>query len=88
MGIITGSGDAATFAFNEAITSQAIQLGFEQDKLGMAASIAGALGRGSSPIAGACIVCAGLALANPVELAKRTALGMFISIVVIAFFIL
>ncbi len=88
MGIITGSGDAATFAFNEAITSQAASLGFEQDKLGMAASIAGALGRGSSPIAGACIVCAGLALANPVELAKRTALGMFVSIVVIAFFIL
>lgn len=88
MGIITGSGDAATFAFNEAITSQAASLGFEQDKLGMAASIAGALGRGSSPIAGACIVCAGLALANPVELAKRTALGMFISIVIIAFFIL
>ena len=88
MGIITGSGDAATFAFNEAITSQAASLGFEQDKLGMAASIAGALGRGSSPIAGACIVCAGLALANPVELAKRTALGMFLSVCAIAFFVL
>lgn len=88
MGIITGSGDAATFAFNEAITSQAASLGFAQDKLGMAASIAGAFGRGSSPIAGACIVCAGLAMANPVDIAKRTALGMFISVCAIAFFVL
>lgn len=88
MGLITGSGDAATFTFNEAITTQANAFGFAQDKLGMAASIAGALGRGSSPIAGACIVCAGLAMANPVDIAKRTALGMLISVVVIAFIIL
>ncbi|ASM39109.1 MAG: C4-dicarboxylate transporter DcuC [Campylobacter sputorum] len=88
MGIVTGSGDAATMAFNAAITVHAADLGFAQDKLGMAAEIAGSLGRSASPIAGACIVCAGIAMANPVELAKRTFLGMFISTVVIAFFIL
>lgn len=88
MGIVTGSGDAATMAFNAAITVHAEDLGFAQDKLGMAAEIAGSLGRSASPIAGACIVCAGIAMANPVDLAKRTFLGMFVSVVVIAFFIL
>ena len=88
MGIVTGSGDAASMAFNTAVTVHADALGFEQDKLGMAVAISGALGRSASPIAGACIVCAGLAMVSPIQIAKRTALGMFLSVCVIAFFIL
>ncbi|WP_299187740.1 C4-dicarboxylate transporter DcuC [uncultured Campylobacter sp.] len=88
MGIVTGSGDAASMAFNTAVTVHADALGFEQDKLGMAVAISGALGRSASPIAGACIVCAGLAMVSPIQIAKRTALGMFISVCVIAFVIL
>lgn len=88
MGVVTGSGDAASMAFNTAVTVHADALGFEQDKLGMAVAISGALGRSASPIAGACIVCAGLAMVSPIQIAKRTALGMFISVCVIAFFIL
>ena len=86
MGTVTGSGDAATMAFNQAITVHAADLGFAQDKLGMAAAISGALGRSSSPIAGAAIVCAGLAMVSPVEIAKRTAPAMAIAVCVIAFF--
>lgn len=88
MGLVTGSGDAAAFAFNQAVTIHASQLGFSEAELGMAAAIAGALGRSASPIAGACIVCAGIAMVNPFGIAKRTILGMFCSVVVIAFFIL
>ena len=88
MGTVTGSGDAATMAFNQAITVHASDLGFAQDKLGMAAAISGALGRSSSPIAGAAIVCAGLAMVSPVEIAKRTAPAMAIAVCVIAFFML
>ena len=88
MGVVTGSGDAAAMAFNTAVTVHADALGFEQDRLGMAVAISGALGRSASPIAGACIVCAGLAMVNPIQIAKRTALGMFISVCVIAFVIL
>ena len=88
MGVVTGSGDAASMAFNTAVTVHADALGFEQDKLGMAVAISGALGRSASPIAGACIVCAGLAMVSPIQIAKRTALGMFISVCVIAFAIL
>ncbi|WP_298050434.1 C4-dicarboxylate transporter DcuC [uncultured Campylobacter sp.] len=88
MGVVTGSGDAAAMAFNTAVTVHADQLGFAQDKLGMAVAISGALGRSASPIAGACIVCAGLAMVSPIQIAKRTALGMFLSVCIIAFFIL
>lgn len=88
MGVVTGSGDAASMAFNTAVTVHADQLGFAQDKLGMAVAISGALGRSASPIAGGCIVCAGLAMVSPIQIAKRTALGMFLSVCVIAFFIL
>ncbi|PSM53118.1 C4-dicarboxylate transporter, DcuC family [Campylobacter blaseri] len=88
MGTVTGSGDAAAFAFNEAITTKAAELGFDQAKLGMAAAITGALGRTASPIAGACIVCAGIAGANPLQIAKRTFFGMLLSVAAIAFFIL
>ena len=88
MGVVTGSGDAASMAFNTAVTVHADALGFEQDKLGMAVAISGALGRSASPIAGACIVCAGLAMVSPIQIAKRTALGMFLSVCVIAFVIL
>ena len=88
MGTVTGSGDAATMAFNQAITVHAADLGFAQDKLGMAAASSGALGRSSSPIAGAAIVCAGLAMVSPVEIAKRTAPAMAIAVCIIAFFML
>lgn len=88
MGVVTGSGDAAAMAFNTAVTVHADQLGFAQDKLGMAVAISGALGRSASPIAGGCIVCAGLAMVSPIQIAKRTALGMFLSVCIIAFFIL
>ena len=88
MGVVTGSGDAATFAFNQAVTIHAADLGFAQDKLGMAAAISGALGRSASPIAGAAIVCAGLAMVNPIQIAKRTFLGMLFSVVAIAFFVI
>ena len=88
MGVVTGSGDAASMAFNTAVTVHADALGFEQDKLGMAVAISGALGRSASPIAGACIVCAGLAMVSPIQIAKITSLGMFLSVCVIAFFIL
>lgn len=82
LAIITGSGDAATLAFNEAITPHAEQFGSTIIDMGALASIAGSLGRTMSPLAGAAIICAGLANVNTMELSKRTALGMLIGIVV------
>lgn len=88
MGLITGSGDAAAIAFNTAVTPHAIDLGYNQVNLGMGAAIAGALGRTASPIAGVTIVCAGLAMVNPLEMVKRTAPGMILATLFLAFFML
>ena len=88
MGLITGSGDAAAIAFNTAVTPHAVELGYTHVNLGMAAAIAGALGRTASPIAGVTIVCAGLAMVSPVEMVKRTAPGMILAVLFLALFML
>jgi DcuC family C4-dicarboxylate transporter len=88
MGMVSGSGDAATMAFNRSITPHAENFGYAKDHLGMAAALAGALGRTASPLAGAAIVCAGLAAVSPFELAKRTAPVMVVAVFVVAFWML
>ena len=87
LGTITGSGDAATFAFNEAVTPHAASFGMDIPHLSALAFLSGALGRTSSPIAGAMMVVAGIAMANPVEVAKRTIVPCFVGVVVLAFII-
>ncbi|MBK6603088.1 MAG: C4-dicarboxylate transporter DcuC [Betaproteobacteria bacterium] len=88
MALVTGSGDAATMAFNKSITPHAATFGYAQANLGMAAALAGTLGRSASPLAGAAIVCAGLAGVSPVELAKRTWPAMTVAMLMVAIFML
>lgn len=87
LGTITGSGDAATFAFNEAVTPHAASFGMDIPHLGSLAFLSGTLGRTSSPIAGAMMVVAGIAMANPVEVAKRTIVPCFIGVIILAMII-
>ena len=87
LGTITGSGDAATFAFNEAVTPHAAAFGMDIPHLGSLAFLSGTLGRTSSPIAGAMMVVAGIAMANPVEVAKRTIVPCFVGVVILAMII-
>ncbi len=47
--------------------------------LGSLAQMAGAIGRSMSPVAGAAIVCAGLAKVSPMEMTKRNALPMLLA---------
>ena len=86
MGTTTGSGDAATMAFNEAVTPHAPEFGMEIKALGALAFLTGALGRTMSPIAGAMVVVAGIAMANPMDVAKRTALPCTVAVFVLALF--
>lgn len=88
LGVVSGSGDAAAFAFNEAVTPFAEQFGISIENMGSIAALGGALGRTMSPIAGACVVCAGIAKVNPMELAKRNAPGMIIAAIVSMFILL
>lgn len=81
--VISGSGDAAAFAFNGAITPFAEQFGLSIMDLGSLAQIAGAMGRSMSPIAGAAIICVGLAKVNPIEVSKRNALPCLASAIVL-----
>ncbi len=83
LGVMTGSGDAATFAFNEAVTPHAAQFGMTIPDLGYLASIAGAFGRASSPLAGGMIVISGIAMVSPLEVVKRTAPVMACGLVVL-----
>ena len=86
--VLSGSGDAATLAFNGAITPHAKDFGLEIAQLGSLAQLTGSLGRTMSPVAGAAIICAQLAGVNPVELAKRNAPGMLIAATVSMFMLL
>lgn len=83
LGVIVGSGDAAAFAFNEAVTPHAAEFGTTIPALGFLASAAGSLGRQASPICGGLILAAGIAGVSPVEVARRTAPGMVLSLVVL-----
>ncbi len=85
LAIITGSGDAATLAFNGAVTPHAEQFGMGIIQMGSLATLGGCRGRTMSPLAGAAIVCAGLAGVNPMEIAKRHAPGMLIAVTVAMF---
>ncbi|NLS44516.1 MAG: C4-dicarboxylate transporter DcuC [Firmicutes bacterium] len=82
LGVVSGSGDAAAIAFNEAVTPQAVQFGLKIVNMGSLAALGGALGRTMSPLAGAAIIVAGLAGVNPLEVAKRNAIGMIIAAIV------
>lgn len=88
LGIVAGSGDAAAFAFNEAVTPHANQFGLPIVNMGSIATLGGALGRTMSPIAGAAIICASIAGVSPMELAKRNAPGMLIAVIVSMFILL
>jgi C4-dicarboxylate transporter, DcuC family len=76
LAVLSGSGDAATLAFNNAVTPHAAQFGIGPINLGNLASIGGALGRSMSPVAAGCIIAAGFAGVNPFEIAKRNAIPM------------
>lgn len=84
MGIITGSGDAATLAFNETVTPHAQDFGMTIEGLGGLAFLAGAAGRTASPIAGVTILVSGIAMVSPLEVVKRTALPMLLSVIACA----
>lgn len=81
MGVITGSGDAATLAFNEAVTPHAEAFGMSIPGLGALAFLTGALGRTMSPLAGVTILVSGIAVVSPIEVIKRTALPCFVAVI-------
>ncbi|MBO7173094.1 MAG: C4-dicarboxylate transporter DcuC [Burkholderiaceae bacterium] len=84
MATLTGSGNAAAIAFNEAITPYAADFGLTVVQLGSVAQIAAGIGRSMSPIAGAAIILAGIAGVNPMEVVKRTSLPCVLALIVVS----
>ncbi len=82
LGLITGSGDAATFAFNEAVTPHAADFGMSIVQMGSMATLGGTLGRTMSPIAGATIIVAGIAGISPMEVTRRNAIPMVFAMII------
>lgn len=85
MGVLTGSGDAAGHAFNQAVTPYAAEFGMRIPNLGIVAALSGALGRMCSPIAGATLVIAGMIKASPLEVSKRMAIPMIVNVILLGF---
>lgn len=81
LGFVTGSGDAATLAFNEAITPHALDFGMRPEQMGSMAMLGGTLGRTISPIAGATIIVAGIANVNPFEVTKRNGIPIILALI-------
>ena len=79
IGVMSGSGDAASVAFNKAVTIHASDFGLSPMSMGSVVAITGALGRTMSPVAGGMIICATLAGTSPMETAKRNAPGMILA---------
>jgi DcuC family C4-dicarboxylate transporter len=83
LAVLSGSGDAATIAFNTSVTPHAAQFGMTPTNLGNLAFIGGALGRSMSPVAAGCIIAAGFAGVSPFEIAKRNAVPMLVAAVAV-----
>jgi len=83
LGVMSGSGDAASVAFNRAVTPEAAKFGLAAIDVGSTAAIAGALGRSMSPIAGGMVICATLAGCSPMDAAKRNAPGMVLACIAV-----
>ena len=79
LAILVGSGDAATIAFNEAVTPHAEIFGMSALKMGSLAHAGGFFGRTMSPLAPAAIICAGMAGTDPLNIMKRNAPAMVIA---------
>lgn len=82
LALLSGSGDAASVAFNQSVTINAAQMGLNGRDMASMSVIAANLGRTMSPAAGACVICAGLANTSPIALMKRNAPGMVIACIV------
>lgn len=85
LAVLTGSGDAAAFAFNEAVTPHAPKFAMTIDGLGYLAMMAAGIGRQASPLAGGIILLSGIAGVSPMEVVKRTAPAAVVMLIAVYF---
>lgn len=76
---LSGSGDAATLAFNGSVTPMVSNFGLDPNNIGTLAHLCGCYGRTFSPLAGVTIICAGFAKVDPMEITKRAIVPCLLS---------
>ena len=81
LAFVTGSGNAATTAFNEAVTVHAPEMGFTVESMGSIAVLAGCLGRDCSPVAGVTIIVAKMAGVEPMKIVKYAIVPMVVAMI-------
>lgn len=74
--ILCGSGEAASIAFNNAVTAHATSFGLDIMNMGAMTVLSGGIGRSISPVAGAMIICAGIAKVSPITITRWIILPM------------
>lgn len=74
--ILSGSGEAASIAFNNAVSAHAESFGLTVMDMGAMTVLSGGIGRSISPVAGAMLICAGIAKVAPMTVAKYQILPM------------
>lgn len=78
--ILMGSGNAAFFSFGPLMPGIASRLGVPAYALVLPTQLASSMGRTSSPIAGVIVAMAGVAGVSPMELARRNAAPLAITV--------
>ena len=78
--VLSGTGEAASIAFNNAVTAHAPSFGLDIMNMGAMTVLSGGIGRSISPVAGAMIICAGLAKVNPITVTRWIALPMLVAL--------
>ena len=68
--VLSGSGEAAAIAFNNAVTAHAPQFGLDIMNMGVMTVLSGAIGRSLSPVCGAMVICAGIAKVSPLTVSR------------------
>lgn len=78
--VLSGTGEAASIAFNNAVTAHAPSFGLDIMNMGAMTVLSGGIERSIPPVAGAMIICAGLAKVNPIKVTRWIALPMLVAL--------
>ena len=76
--MLSGSGNAACFAFIESVLPHSHEIGIDHNKLSVVCCGSGSWGRSWSPVAAVTVVLCGIAGVEPMDVVKITALPMIV----------
>lgn len=88
MTLISGSGESASIAFNEAVSVHADKFGMSVLNMGAMVVLSGGIGRSMAVFSAAMILCAGIAKLQPLDIIKYNGYAMFAALLTSAAFLM